>query len=191
MVRCKGDLVTGTRLQPRSVSSYNHGEPFEVEKEQARSRNLRDTRLGNYSVWVRSWIWVSRAWLYWRSIWSSVWSFLTRSSRRAISPRSFCGSVLGTERVGACEGGWAGATGVEAGPPVLRPAPTGRGLKASARARGQTGSWGRCSGVDGKELGARARARGDGGAKRLVNACRVCGTLELSATLWEPGPSPD
>lgn len=59
-----------------------------------------------YSVWVSSWIWVSRAWLYWRSICSSVWSFLTRSSRRATSARSFCASLLGTVRSwGGVDGG--------------------------------------------------------------------------------------
>src|SRR6266704_4821072 len=42
---------------------------------------------------VRDFTWSSRAWLYWRSIWSSVWSFLMRSSRREISVLSFWMSV--------------------------------------------------------------------------------------------------
>lgn len=85
-----------------------------------------------YSVAVRLWTCCSRAWLYWRSIWSSVWSFLIRSSRRAISVRSLTTSGPAAVARNAEDGGAGGA---------------GLGVKASARARGQTESAGFISGA--------------------------------------------
>src|SRR5712691_8729825 len=83
----------------------------------------------NYSVMVRLWTCSSRAWLYWRSICSSVWSFLMRSSRRAISVRSLTMSGLAVVARKLGDGG-AGGAGL------------GLGVNASARARGQTDSAG-------------------------------------------------
>src|ERR1700687_2139687 len=61
-----------------------------------------------YSVVVRLWTCCSRAWLYWRSICSSVWSFLTRSSRRAISVLSLRMSGFAAGARKPCVGGAAG-----------------------------------------------------------------------------------
>src|SRR5207253_551986 len=108
----------------------------------------------DYSICVRVWICVSSAWLYWRSIWSSVCSFLTSISNLAISTRSFCRSGAG--RKGAAAGGCASAC-AGAG---------GRGVNASASARGQAGS----SAAGGRGGGVMVRGAAGAGAKRLFSA---------------------
>src|SRR5258706_15348169 len=94
----------------------------------------------------------SRAWLYWRSICSSVWSFFTRSSRRAISVFSLVISELAAGARKPWVGDAAGTVGF--------------GVKASARARGQTFSGGafvgRAAAAGGVAGGTALRGRGGG-----------------------------
>src|SRR5579859_5636750 len=99
---------------------------------QRKGKEDNQKRLSYPSMVVRLWRCCSRAWLYWRSICSSVWSFFTRSSRRAISVRSLTmsGLAVAARNVGDAGAGGAGAAGV------------GLGEKASAKARGQTDSAG-------------------------------------------------
>jgi len=117
------------REKQRSLPASGQVEnpPLQEQSPQAEAYATAD-----YSTWVRARTWSSRAWLYWRSIWSSVCSFLTRSSRQEISARSLWMSEALAGRVagGTGEGGaWL------AGAPFCC-------RKASATARGQTDSVG-------------------------------------------------
>src|SRR6266851_1341580 len=118
----------------RGVAASQSCQPHQCSASQDSTGRRKDSQewLSDYSMVVRLWTCCSRAWLYWRSIWSSVWSFLMRSSRRAISVRSLTMSGLAVVARKLGDGGAGGA---------------GLGVNASARARGQTDSAGRISGV--------------------------------------------
>jgi len=105
---------------------------------------------------VRARIWVSRDWLYWRSFCSSVWSFFTSVSRKVISARSFW--ISAEVAAGRTWGSWGAGACVDCGGAPLAAV---RGLKASARARGQADSVAVVGWPDG---GTAAMGRGAGGA---------------------------